>query len=116
MQPCSRIAEREKQSSAARLGMRLNFLSDQAGRSLHREQCCQPNMAEENYHATFPRARSPQFEAGRQRATTTTEYEDRCRSEALAALELEGVDLAKDPKVLGTGAYGSVIELRFRGK
>ena len=76
-------------------------------------------MAQQNCHATYPRTRPPQFEAVRQRADTTTEYEDRCRSEALAALELEGVEIvhdAKGPKVLGTGAYGSVIELRFRGR
>ena len=76
-------------------------------------------LDEQNCHATFPRTRSLQFEADRQRAVTTTEYEDRCRSEALAALKLEGVEIAHDakgPKVLGSGAYGSVIELRFRGR
>ena len=81
---------------------------------------CQPNMAlseEQHRRATSPITQlSQSVEAGSQRVATTTEYEDRCRSEALAALELEGVDLAEHPKVFGAGAYGSVIELRFRGK
>ena len=76
-------------------------------------------MAEEKHHATLLRTRSSKPE--RKRSATTTGYEERRRSDALTAFELKGIEIVPDaenpenPKVLGKGAYGAVIELRFRG-
>ena len=76
-------------------------------------------MAEERHRATFQRTRSSKPE--RKRSATTTGYEERYRSDALTAFELKGIEIVHDaenpenPKVLGKGAYGAVIELKFRG-
>ena len=76
-------------------------------------------MAEEKHHETLLRTRSSKPE--RKRSATTIGYEERRRSNTLSAFELKGIEIVPDaenpktPKVLGKGAYGAVIELRFRG-
>ena len=73
--------------------------------------------------ASPPVTRTTKIEK-RKRADTTTEYEERCQAKTqLAEFELNGVEIVYDsvdpgkenPKVLGKGAYGAVIELKFRG-
>ena len=79
------------------------------------------SMAEEKHHATLLRTRSSKPER-KPRSATTTGYEERYKSDGLTAFELKRIEIVHDaenpenPKVLGKGAYGSVIELRFRGK
>jgi len=81
-------------------------------------------MADLHKCATPPAIRTTkQIEKPRRRADTTTEYEERCRAKTqLAEFELNGVEIVTvdpgkaSPKVLGKGAYGAVIELKFRGR
>lgn len=73
--------------------------------------------------ATPPATRTTKQIEKPRRADTTTEYEERCRAKTqLAEFELNGVEIVTvdpgkaSPKVLGKGAYGAVIELKFRGR